>query len=45
MAEAIACGTKRNHGRLRSILQVLGISTTTELHGDDCDIYERITDR
>jgi hypothetical protein len=41
ISAVVACDVGRSSDRLMAILQIVGMSNPTELHGDDCDIYER----
>jgi hypothetical protein len=45
ISAVVACSTRRNSDRLKTILQAVGMSNPTEMHGDDCDIYERAATR
>ncbi len=41
IAAVIACDLNRDTDRLKLLLQTVGMNNPKELHGDDCDIYER----
>jgi hypothetical protein len=42
IAAVIACDEARNSDRLKMLLQLAGTDNATQLHGDDCDIYEKV---
>lgn len=41
IAAVVACGANRNSDRLRVLLQIADMKSSSELHGDECDVYER----
>jgi hypothetical protein len=44
IAALVACGEGRHEDRLPALLKELGMPLATNLHADDCDIYERAAD-
>jgi len=42
ISAVVACDTGRNSERLKMLLQLAGTGYETQLHGDDCDIYEKV---
>jgi hypothetical protein len=45
IAALVACGEGRHEDRLLTLLRDVGMPLTTNLHADDCDIYERAASR
>jgi hypothetical protein len=42
ISAVVACDTGRNSERLKMLLQLAGTGYEAQLHGDDCDIYEKV---
>jgi len=42
ISAVVACAKGENAGRLPALLQVVGMTNPVVMHGDGCDVYERV---